>query len=153
MKTAEEYKEEAAKHIANREESFQRSDTDGFLSQWASGLNASLALAKAEIAENGGYAQFTVLVNEKDEIVADRSYEGKFGNDSWLVFRELQDDLGRAFIPTGAKSRIQKNLGLKEKKVWAKAFAKITGKGYGLSGTAWVATFPIRDENKKLQVK
>jgi len=36
------------------EESFERSDTDGFLSQWASGITARLHEVRAEIARNCG---------------------------------------------------------------------------------------------------
>lgn len=40
------------------EESFQRCDTDGFLSQWASNMSGQRLLREAAIAENGGVATF-----------------------------------------------------------------------------------------------
>ena len=58
-KTADEYRAEAAQSSRDAADSFERCDTDGFLSQWASGLNARLALAKADLAEHGGIAAFS----------------------------------------------------------------------------------------------
>ena len=40
MKTAQEYRNEAAELHNRVEESFERCDTDGFLSQWANGISA-----------------------------------------------------------------------------------------------------------------
>ena len=51
-------------------ESIARSDTDGFLSQWAGGLTAQLERRRAEIAEAGDVATFTGLYFG-DERVAD----------------------------------------------------------------------------------
>jgi hypothetical protein len=59
-KTPTEFKADAAKHDSNAAESFERCDTDGFLSQWASGINAQVARTNAAIAENGGVATFWV---------------------------------------------------------------------------------------------
>ncbi len=57
-KTAAEFNADAAKHTRDADESFDRCDTDGFVSQWASGINARVAQANARIAANGGTATF-----------------------------------------------------------------------------------------------
>ena len=57
-KTADEYRADAIAHEREAAESFERCDTDGFLSQWASGINARLARAKADLAEDGGLGLF-----------------------------------------------------------------------------------------------
>ena len=44
MTPADEHRQMAAKAEQDKAESWERSDTDGFLSQWASGLTASLQL-------------------------------------------------------------------------------------------------------------
>jgi len=54
----EQYRAEAAQHDRDAHESFERCDTDGFVSQWASGIMGQVARANAEIAENGGTATF-----------------------------------------------------------------------------------------------
>jgi len=45
------HREKAAKYQKRVEDSFERSDTDGFLSQWANGLHARLEERLAEIEE------------------------------------------------------------------------------------------------------
>ena len=53
LKAAQEYRNEAAELHNRVEESFERCDTDGFLSQWANGISANVASLNAEIAETG----------------------------------------------------------------------------------------------------
>jgi hypothetical protein len=78
---------EAGQHEQDAADSFERSDTDGFLSQWASQKMASLKRAEAEIAGNGGEAYFvrTLLTNEGGVIVREaRVVETRFGT-RWVV--------------------------------------------------------------------
>lgn len=147
-KTAAEYRDSAAKHLADREESFQRCDTDGFLSQWASGLSASLDRAKAEIREHGDTAEFVGLYDGNRRVAA-RIIESQFGHTirlSWLLSDAEAAKYGRQFVPTGSTSTIQKKLGLREAREMAPAWARIDGKGRGLSGKAWVAVYRTGDE-------
>jgi hypothetical protein len=58
--SAADFRAQASQHRADERESFDRCDTDGFLSQWASGINARVADANARIADNGGTATFWV---------------------------------------------------------------------------------------------
>lgn len=48
----------ANQHFADSAESFDRCDTDGFVSQWASDISGRKAQRNAEIARNGGVATF-----------------------------------------------------------------------------------------------
>jgi hypothetical protein len=140
--TAQELRNEAANHEQAAIDSFERCDTDGFLSQWASGINAELARTKAEIAENGGTMPFEVLMDGERRVDA-KLIDGKFGA-CWLLSDEEESCFGRRFIPfqgQDGKSRIQKQLGLTEGWEDAPAAAKITGRGTGLSGNAWVIVF------------
>lgn len=146
-KTAEDYRQAAADCARRREESWERSDTDGFLSQWASGLNRNLNLTKAEILENDGKSDFIGLY-EGDRRVKARVIETKFGH-CWLLHedeRELIQKRGKPFLPCGGNSRIHKNLGVAEAREMAPAWCHITGTGTGLSGNAWVATFRSGDK-------
>lgn len=54
-----------------------------------------------------------VLVDADGNVVSNRMIEGQWGS-SWLVGEEGEKRFGRAFIPIGEKSRVQKNLGLSE---------------------------------------
>lgn len=58
MKTATEYQAEAAAAFKAAEDSFQRCDTDGFVSQWASNITGRIAMENAKIAEAGGTLTF-----------------------------------------------------------------------------------------------
>ena len=96
METAETYRDEAAAHRQEAHDSFERCDTDGFVSQWASGINARLADAKAKIAEDGGTARFerTILTSTDGTPIEDaRVVNTRYGTkwridrtDEWLPF-------------------------------------------------------------------
>lgn len=144
-------KAEANRKRAAEEESFQRCDTDGFLSQWALNIGAQKNDAEARLLANGGYHQFPVLVYDKTgEVVATKIYEfaDTFRPDQWnqpvqrkwRLPDELAADLGRKWIPVAGRknSRIQKQLGLKEELRWFRAEVVISsrGKSTGLSGAA-----------------
>jgi hypothetical protein len=144
----EKLQKQASDALRRREESWERSDTDGFLSQWANGMTAQLNDAKVAILKNGGYARFRVLCDGDGNVVSTKEYwftnpysfvrEGK-----WRLPESLADGLGRKWIPVGDKSRIQKRLGLHEESRWFPAYAEITGGGKGLGGAAscYVGTF------------
>lgn len=141
----------AARHSRERSDSQERSDTDGFLSQWASGLSAELARREIELLRNGGFHEFPVLVDADGNVVADRIFwftnEYSFAREGkWKLSDELSLRAGRKWIPIGKKSRVQKQLGFREEKRFMPAYAKIAGSGKGLSGSAWVAVFPIGQE-------
>lgn len=83
-KTADELRAEAAAHEAEAHASFERCDTDGFLSQWASGLSASKARLQATIVENGGVADFLALFTVDGTWVPAKVIDGNYGP-RWMV--------------------------------------------------------------------
>jgi hypothetical protein len=139
--TIDELKAEDARRIAQRQESQDRCDTDGFLSQWASGLTSSVLRAQMEIAANGGTADFRVLKDASGEVVS-RTIQpsawvnGIHRNAAWIIPHNLRAKYGRGFVPYGSNSRVQKKLGLVEGHETVPAVAIIEGTGTGLSGTA-----------------
>lgn len=140
--TAEQLREAAHDALQKREESFERCDTDGFVTQWAHGLTAAEQSEKARITENGGRSDFPGLY-EGDRRVKAHIIETQFGL-SWKLHDSetaLIAERGKPFLPTGEHSRVLKALGLAERRELDYAWARLTGKGYGLSGTAWVATY------------
>jgi hypothetical protein len=147
-KNSEQLRNEAAAHETARNESFERCDTDGFLSQWAHGLSAELKREQATILENDGKAEFWGLY-EGDRRVIAKLVTNTFNYNtvtSWLLDKAEAEKFGRKYIPLGENSRIQKKLGLSERKEIQNAGAKMDGRGTGLSGTAWVATYRIGDQ-------
>lgn len=148
-KTADDYRKEADAADKRARDSFERCDTDGFLSQWASGLSARLARRKAEILDNGGKATFTGLY-EGDRRVKAKCLKGKFGW-YWLLHeseKELIAKRGKPFLPTGKNSRVLKGLGLKERDELAPAWADYGGGGTGLAGATSVSIWNYRSGDK-----
>jgi hypothetical protein len=139
-KTAADFRAEAAQHRQDVADSWERSDTDGFLSQWASGLNAQLADTKARLAEQGNRAWFAryILTDAEtgEKIENARLVDTRFGR-KWVV----DTDSGTAWInhlPARKATQTRKGFVEAVEIFEAEAFAKMDGRGTGLSGTAWV---------------
>lgn len=133
---------EAKAHAAilSAQQSFERCDTDGYLTQWASSLSADLALAKAELLREGKTALFTGLY-EGERRVAARKVFTTYGT-RWLLADDEAERFGCTFLPVGKNSRKQRNLGLREALERRPAWAKLTSDGTGLGGNVWVDVFP-----------
>lgn len=147
--TAEQYREMAAGQRRSKEDSFDRCDTDGFLTQWANGLHASLYSRLAELAESDWMAEFPALfyketnkrVPAKIIQVKDKfSYTGGT-KPLWAIVEPTTGKFTGQFLPTGKNSRKQKAAGMYEGTEMAPAYAKIDGRRYGLSGSAWVSVY------------
>ena len=137
---------EAKRSDEAAEESFQRCDTDGFLSQWALGLGAQRYRKQADLLEAGGVATFIGLYQGDRRVKAKQievpAFNAPWATDwQWFLDKSEVDLIaarGKRYLPTGSKSRVLKALGLAERAEWDKAEAQIVGKGKGLSGSAWV---------------
>lgn len=130
-------REKAAQHLDAQRESYESCDTDGFVSQWAHGINADLHRRKAEIEEAGGMAEFTGLYEGARRVKA-KIIHSQYGY-AWVLHEDekyLIQQRGKVFLPTGKRSRVLKALGLSERKEYAPAGACIDGSGTGLAGAA-----------------
>lgn len=145
---------EGKEAMRRRQESWERSDTDGFLSQWAHGMTDELNRRKAEILRDGGCSLFRCLIDAKTgEVLADRVHSFPNRDFPWQVDRRWRLPEGRAaaagrrWVPVGERSRVQRSLGLVEAWQWLPAYAKLTvpagARSTGLSGcaNAYVGTF------------
>lgn len=137
----------AAAHEQEAIDSFDRCDTDGFVSQWASGVCASEARLAATIVDNGGRDYFPALFTLDGEFVPAKAitFQSKFSYGEerrWMVL----DANGRStgtFLPYWPKRRSTlAKRGYVEGWVVRYAEAFIDGRGHGLSGTAWAAVRP-----------
>jgi hypothetical protein len=101
-KAGDKYRAEAAASRKSARESWERSDTDGFLSQWADGLNARLCDTRAEIADNGGQAvwkRYALADAATGELIEDaRVVNTRYGTkyridrtDEWLPYRPKRE--------------------------------------------------------------
>lgn len=143
--TAAEYRQMAQERRERSAESFERCDTDGFLSQWASDLTAQQYDLQADILDNGGRSTFIGLYEGERRVKA-RFITTQYGT-SWLLHEDETDLIqrrGKKFLPTGDNSRVHKKLGLSEE--WELDFAKadIVGGGTGLAGAASCRVAAVR---------
>jgi hypothetical protein len=93
--TADEYRQMAREARQRSTESWERSDTDGFLSQWASDVAARKYDLQAEIAENGGRTEFLALFDLDGNLVPAKYIETKFG---WAWALLNPEDLTGRFV-------------------------------------------------------
>jgi len=110
---AKQFEQQASESLRREAESFERCDTDGYLSQWASGVTARNCRLKAEICRAGGVSEFNGLYKGEQRLKA-RIVNGLYGA-VWYVHENDQKLVNRKYIPTGAGSRVQKKLGLCER--------------------------------------
>src|SRR5499427_2747196 len=144
---------ESSRREREKQESFERCDTGGFLSQWSLGLSAERDRAQARICDDHGRSSFPGLY-QGDRRVRARMITKQFGHrhvSSWLLHEsetELRAARGKPFIPVDytGNSKIQKALGLMERPEEDWAWAKIEGRGTGLSGTCWVEIYRMGDK-------
>ncbi|MFI9591136.1 hypothetical protein [Nonomuraea sp. NPDC052265] len=102
--TATALREQAAQHDRDVYESRERCDTDGFRSQWASGLMAAEKRLQADIEEAGGRAVFPALFDTTGNLVAAKRVQGEWGY--YWVLLATDDPNGRTrgwFGPSKAK--------------------------------------------------
>ena len=135
QRNAKALRAEASKHFDNERESFERCDTDGFVSQWASGLMGSLKSLQADIAENDGKAWLPALVDASGRLVKAKMIFGQYGP-VWLLDDAGEAKYGRKFVPMGLRSRVQKKLGLHEDQRKLPAYAYLRGNGGSGLGNA-----------------
>jgi hypothetical protein len=128
--------EEKARQLAQAaEDSFQRCDTDGFITQWVNQSQAQKERMLASLAKDKGVKTFMGLY-EGDRRVKARVIDTRYGQ-CWLLNdeeKELLAKRGKPFIPMGDNSKIQRELELEEKAEKAKAYVDMVGGGRGLSG-------------------
>jgi hypothetical protein len=77
-------KAQADRHAREAYESFERCDTDGFLSQWASGLASQRCAAEARLIEQGNIAEFLTLFDLDGNFVPAKIIQTQYGS-RWMV--------------------------------------------------------------------
>lgn len=143
--TAQELLEKAAECEAKAAASFERCDTDGFVSQHCHQLTARECRAKAKLAENGGKATFLGLfVRETGERVAAKLINGRFGL-CWAFCDEEGTFTGRFLSHSkGTKRSKMFREGFEVREEEAPAKVVMRGEGTGLSGLATVRVETVR---------
>lgn len=155
MSTPEELRAEAKQHDRDAYESFERCDTDGFLSQWASGIMAREKQMRADLMEAGGYAEFPALFTTDGRLVPHaREVETRYG---WAWVYDNDEGYTVWFNPSKARNeetRIANNAkkGFYIGRVTAQAYVKIVASGTGLSGagSARPAVLPVIENGQMI---
>lgn len=101
-----ELREQARQADQARADSFERSDTDGALSQWASGLMAHFYRVQAEVAEDEGKAVFPALFDLDGNLVPAKLVSTRYGM-SWGLLSDPDDassEFTGWFSPSQAQS-------------------------------------------------
>lgn len=159
MNASPENEAAAAKHHADAKaaanaaiESFERSDTDGFVSQWASGVSSRTSALKAEVAENDGRAEVHALFDLDGNLIAAKYIETQYG---WTFGILENDDPESSIVSWFRPSSAQKEstrLANDAKKgyyvgaVMAPAAVTTTGSGTGLGGALTVRAITFRTD-------
>lgn len=89
--------EDTARHLQKAQEaekqaaeSWERSDTDGSLTQWSSSMTAELERTRAEIASNGGTAEFPALFDTEGNLVPAKRVRTQYGM-AWGLLSDPDD--------------------------------------------------------------
>lgn len=142
-KTAEQYRTEATTARRLSAESFERCDSDGFLSQWANDLGARELELKAKIAEAGGTVDTDALFLTDGRLASTHQAEGEWGW-YWVLNDAAAAVYGkRFFTPSkalkGATRRANNaKKGFTVGTVRVAAHVTLAGAGTGLAGAASV---------------
>lgn len=137
--TPAEWRAMAAVARRRSQESFDRCDTDGFMSQHANDLFADLYERCAQIADGDGCVEFDALLYIDDGSPVDaRIIDTRFGC-KWIFTRR---DGVVAFVSPGARPATFAKHGVRCDVVRRPAAVRIGGRGRGFSGTTWVETIP-----------
>jgi hypothetical protein len=143
--TAAQCREQARQARQRSAESFERSDTDGFLSQWASDLTAQRWEQQAKLVEAGGTWPFSALFDaETGEMVPAKVVTTRYGR-KWAVFAcdADVDTYGAPVVAwVGTSEGAIAKRGYRRGFVERPAIVVINGSGTGLSGHAWVEVVP-----------
>lgn len=83
--TPDEWRAMARDRRRSEQESFDRSDTDGFLSQWASALTARLYDLCADVATQGGVWAFDALADTAGNVIEGARYVKTRYGWSWVT--------------------------------------------------------------------
>lgn len=108
LRTAAEYRTEAQAHRAEQARSIANSDSDGFLSQWASGRLAAQAAFAAQVAEADGMIQ-NVALFLNGALASTNQKSGQYGL-YWVLDDAATAAFGKRFFnPSGARDGLARD--------------------------------------------
>src|SRR5574341_194423 len=132
LRTPEQWRAMAAESRKRSADSWERSDTDGFLSQWASDTVAREYEAWAELAESNYQAEFPALFDLDGNPLDARQIESRYG---WCWLIKNSDGTVKFFNESQARSgkrRLATDMGkgFRLGTVSREAYVKLHGASY-----------------------
>lgn len=139
-KTAAEWRAESAEMFAKREESYDRCDTDGFVSQWALGSLSQDYSLRAQLAEANGLTETRALFDLDGQLVPAVHGWGEYG-EYFMIMDNDERGCRRFFNPSKARKDETARANNAAKgfyvgTVKVEGQVKMLGGGKGLSGAA-----------------
>ena len=126
--TPEQWREKARGNRKAAAESWERSDTDGFMSQWASGVMADEYETCAVLAEDGGLTTTRALFFAgTDKVASTHQGEGQWGT-YWVLNDEAAAAHGKRFLSESKASTGEKQRAAMVKKGFT--IGRVRVKGY-----------------------
>lgn len=150
MTSPEDFRNQAAAAEAERQASWERSDTDGFASQAASGIMAAKYRAQAELAEAGGLMEYRVPFLVDGRIASTHLSYGQYGA-SWVLNDDAAAVVGKRFLSDSnagkASTRYKNNLkkGVTFGTIRVKGYVTLSGSGTGMSSMTSVRAVTLPD--------
>lgn len=140
--TPEQLETMASKKIQDVEDSFNRCDTDGCLTQWAGSLEAQRLRLQAEINRNNGLSSFPALFDlngnrVRAKLTTIHPFHNWITNTVWMFFDANDKPTGKFITAFPKRQSTMEKKGYKESTEMVQSKAIINGRGYGLSGSAW----------------
>ena len=128
---AEELRQQARQSELDAIESYERSDTDGALSQWASRINCRRLYLEADLVEKDYQWTFTTLGDKDGNLVPNKLIETKYGL-AYAIFNSFAD-------LESFEAPILQWVGLGDKAIAKKGYTSITvqSKGKVQVGKGW----------------
>lgn len=140
------HEQKAQEHRDEARASFERCDTDGFLSQWAHGINARLHDRLAQIERDGGVAEFPALFDLEGNRVRAKLIDGRWGQ-CWAICDDQGDFTGEFVSAFPKRASTMERKGYREGVEIARASARISAPegARGLSGASqcYVETYRL----------
>lgn len=139
--TAAEHRQKAAELSQEAQDSFDRSDTDGFLSQFASTVMSSKELLQASIVENGGKWEFQALFDLEGNLIPAKTFANQYRDTTWGIL--ATEDPQSSFVSYVSQSKARDNdkfvknmakKGYYVGTVEVPAYADLGGGGKGMGG-------------------
>lgn len=127
-------------------DSFERCDTDGFLSQWASGVTSHADELAAQLARDHGLALFPVLLNLDGTIASVHRGHGQWGT-WWRLTDDAAERFGKRFVNEPNCKTNARDIASLEKRGFrigtmrARGRVKMGGGGTGLAGALSVRPY------------